>query len=207
VQAVLRRTNETTSGNDVKSVEQGLDRGIVIVGINTRLRIALILGLVITITGCGNDGLDDLRSFVKNEHKNRKPRVEPLPEIKIPPSFAYPASDKADPFSAANLSPKSTQAKTQKSLPLYLLTRRKGPLEAYPLDALKMVGTLERKNEIWVVIKAPDGSMHRAKPGDYMGKNYGMITKITENKVSLVEKVQNAIGDWVDRQAAISISE
>ena len=204
---MLRRTNETTSGDDAKSVEQGLDRGIVIVGINTRLRIALILGLVITITGCGNDGLDDLRSFVKNEHKNRKPRVEPLPEIKIPPSFAYPASDKADPFSAANLSPKSTKAKTQKSLPLYLLTRRKGPLEAYPLDALKMVGTLERKNEIWVVIKAPDGSMHRAKPGDYMGKNYGMITKITENKVSLIEKVQNAIGDWVDRQAAISISE
>jgi type IV pilus assembly protein PilP len=179
----------------------------VIESMNTRKRIALVLGLVISIAGCGNDGLDDLRSFVKNEHKNRKPRVEPLPEIKIPPSFAYPASDKADPFSSANLSPKTTRNKTKKSLPLYLLTRRKGPLEAYPLDALKMVGTLQRKNEIWVVIKAPDGSMHRAKPGDYMGKNYGMITKITENKVSLVEKIQNAIGDWVDRQAAISISE
>ena len=170
---------------------------------NTKLRITLVLGLVITIAGCGNDGLDDLRTFVKNEHKNRKPRVE----IKIPPSFAYPASDKADPFSVANLSPKTTRNTTKKSLPLYLLTRRKGPLEAYPLDALKMVGTLQRKNEIWVVIKAPDGSMHRAKPGDYMGKNYGMITKITDEKVSLVEKVQNAIGDWIDRQAAISISE
>jgi len=176
-------------------------------GMNNKLRITLVLGLVITIAGCGSDGLDDLRSFVKNEHKNRKPRVEPLPEIKIPPSFAYPASDKADPFSSANLAPKSTRSKTKKSLPLYLLTRRKGPLEAYPLDALKMVGTLQRKKDIWVVIKAPDGSMHRAKPGDYMGKNYGMITTITENKVSLVEKVQNAIGDWIDRQAAISISE
>ena len=176
-------------------------------GMNYKLRIVLILGLVISIAGCGNDGLDDLRSFVKNEHKNRKPRVEPLPEIKIPPSFSYPAADKADPFSVANLSPKSSKTRTKKSLPLYLLTRRKGPLESYPLDALKMVGTLQRKKEIWVVIKAPDGSMHRAKPGDYMGKNYGMITKITDNKVSLVEKVQNAIGDWVDRQAAISISE
>lgn len=170
-------------------------------------RLVLLLGLVITITGCGSDGLDDLRSFVKNEHKNRKPRVEPLPEIKIPPSFSYSASNKSDPFSITNLRPKSTTSKAKKSLPLYLVTRRKGPLEAYPLDALKMVGTLERKKEIWVVIKAPDGSMHRAKPGDYMGKNYGMITNITDDKVSLVEKVQNAIGDWVDRQAAISISE
>ena len=174
---------------------------------NTKLRITLILGLVISIAGCGNDGLDDLRSFVKNEHKNRKPRVEPLPEIRIPPSFAYPASDKADPFSTANLSPKSTKSKVKKSLPLYLLTRRKGPLEAYPLDALKMKGTLQKKNVLWVVIKAPDGSVHWAKKGDFMGKNYGMITKITDDKVSLIEKVQNAIGDWVDRQAAISISE
>ena len=174
---------------------------------NTKLRITLILGLVISIAGCGNDGLDDLRSFVKNEHKNRKPKVDPLPEIRIPPTFAYPASDKTDPFSNANLRPKSTQNRVKKSLPLYLLTRRKGPLEAYPLDALKMKGTLQKKNVLWVVIIAPDGSVHWAKKGDFMGKNYGMITKITDDKVSLVEKVQNAIGDWVDRQAAISISE
>jgi len=174
---------------------------------NTKIKLSLILILAISIAGCGNDGLDDLRSFVKNKYKDRKPKVEPLPEIKIPPSFAYPASNTADPFSSGNLSPKSTRTTKKKSLPLYLLTRRKGPLEAYPLDALKMVGTLQRKNNIWAVIKAPDGSIHRAKQGDYLGKNYGMITKITDGKVSLVEKVQNAIGDWIDRQAAISISE
>jgi len=170
-------------------------------------RFAALLVVVLVLTGCGADGLDDLREFVKNEHKDRKPKVEPLPEIKIPPSFAYASSDKADPFAQLNLRPKSTANKTKKSLPLYLVTRRKGPLEAYPLDALKMKGTLQKKKVVWVVIKAPDGSVHWAKQGDFMGKNYGMITSIAEDKVTLVEKVQNAVGDWVDRQAAISISE
>lgn len=167
----------------------------------------LLLALIIGVSGCGSDGLDDLREFTENEHKNRKPRVEPLPEIKIPPTFSYSAANKSDPFATGNLRPKSSSNRARKSLPLYLVTRRKGPLEAYPLDALKMVGTLQQKKNIWVVIKAPDGSMHRAKPGEYMGKNYGMITIITDDKVSLMEKVQNAIGDWVDRRAAISISE
>ncbi len=174
---------------------------------NYSKKILVVLSLLVFISGCGSDGLDDLREFVKNEHKNRKPRVEPLPEIKIPPSFSYSATNKSDPFARVNLRPRSSTSKAKKSLPLYLVTRRKGPLEAYPLDALKMVGTLQRKKDIWVVIKAPDGSMHRAKPGEYMGKNYGVITLITDDKVSLMEKVQNAIGDWVDRQAAISISE
>lgn len=176
-----------------------------VTGNKTKLPILLILA--ISLAGCGSDGLDDLRHYVENEHKNRKPRVEPLPEIKIPPTFAYSATDRADPFASNNLSPKSSRSKVKKSLPLYLVTRRKGPLEAYPLDALKMVGTLQRKKQVWVVIKAPDGSMHRATHGEYMGKNYGVITTISEDKVALVEKVQNAVGDWVDRQAAISISE
>ena len=175
--------------------------------VNKKTRLSVLLVLAISLAGCGSDGLDDLRQFVENEHKNRKPRVEPLPEIKIPPTFSYSATDRADPFASNNLSPKSSKSQVKKSLPLYLVTRRKGPLEAYPLDALKMVGTLQKKKQVWVVIKAPDGSMHRATQGEYMGKNYGLITMISEDKVALVEKVQNAIGDWVDRQAAISISE
>lgn len=172
-----------------------------------KLRVLILTAAFLGLAACGSDGLDDLREYVKNEHANRKPRVEPLPEIKIPPTFAYSVQDKSDPFASGNLSPKSAQNKAKKSLPLYLATRRKGPLEAYPLDALKMVGTLQRKKEIWVVIQAPDGSMHRAKQGDFLGKNYGMITQITDDKVSLMEKIQNAVGDWVDRQAAISITE
>lgn len=170
-------------------------------------KIVFVFTGMLFLAGCGSDGMDDLRAFVENEHKDRKPRVEPLPEIKIPPSFAYASADKADPFALLNLRPKSTTKKTKKTLPLYLVTRRKGPLEAYPLDALKMKGTMEKKGVAWVVIKAPDDSVHWAKKGDFMGKNYGMITGIAEDKVTLVEKVQNAIGDWVDRQAAISISE
>lgn len=169
--------------------------------------LALLTGLV--LTACGGGANDDLRRFVKETHANKKPKVEPLPEIKIPPKFAYDAAHLVDPFENLNLSPHGGQktVSKKKPLPLHLLTKPKGPLEAYPLDALKMVGTLERRKQMWAVIKAPDGSMHRAKRGDYMGKNYGMITKISDDKVILIETVQNAVGDWVDREAGISIIE
>jgi len=184
-----------------------VDKQRMISSFSRNFRVLVLTIAVLGVAACGSDGLDDLREYVKKEHADRKPRVEPLPEIKIPPTFTYSVQDKADPFASGNLSPKSAQNKAKKSLPLYLATRRKGPLEAYPLDALKMVGTLQRKKEVWVVIQAPDGSMHRAKQGDFLGKNYGMITQITDDKVSLMEKIQNAVGDWVDRQAAISITE
>ncbi len=87
------------------------------------------------------------------------------------------------------------------------MNRRRDPLEDYPLDALKMVGTLTRGNQSWAVIQAPDGAVHRAKLGDHMGQNFGMVTKITENKVDLVELIQNPLGDWIEREANLAIVE
>lgn len=171
----------------------------------SRRSILLSLVALSLLAGCSSDGLDDLREFVKNAHADRKPRIEPLPEIKPYEAFAYAASDLPDPFSPANLKPQSMQGRL--SGPRPDMNRRKEPLEDFPLDALKMVGTLSRGKQSWAVIQAPDGTVHRVQKGNYMGQNFGRITRVTEDKVDLVELVQGAMGEWVEREASLAIQE
>ncbi|HYR05979.1 MAG TPA: pilus assembly protein PilP [Gallionella sp.] len=164
-----------------------------------------LTGLVcLTLAGCSSDGLQDLRDFVKNAYANQKPKVEPLPEIKMQETFAYSAESLADPFAAFNLRP---QGQRNASGPRPDPNRRKEPLEDFPLDSLKMVGTLMRGKQAWAIVQAPDGTVYRVQVGDHLGQNSGMVNKITEDKVNLVELVQSAAGDWVEREASLALVE
>ena len=170
------------------------------------LRLAVATALAVALAGCSSDpGTADLREFVETAHAGRKPRVEPLPEIKTEEGFAYAAAELPDPFSPANLRPEVSAAAD--SGPRPDLNRRKEPLEEYPLDALKMVGTLERGGQAWVVVRAPDGTVHRAAVGNHIGKNFGTIRSISDNKVEIVELVQGALGNWVEREASLALPE
>ena len=155
--------------------------------------------------GCAGDGMDDLRDFVKNAHADRKPKIEPLPEVKPYEAYAYAAAELADPFSSANLTPRSAQGKATGPRPD--MNRRKEPLEDFPLDALKMVGTLSRGKQVWAVLQDKEGGVHRVQKGNYIGQNFGRITRISEDKVDLVETIQGALGDWVEREASLAIQE
>lgn len=170
-----------------------------------RLISLLSVGLFcISLTGCSSDGLEDLREFVKNAHAGKKPKVEPLPEIKMQETFIYNTANLIDPFAAFNLMP---QGQKSASGPRPDPNRRKEPLEDYPLDSLKMVGTLSRGKQAFAVIQAPDGTVHRTQVGDHLGQNSGMIHKITDEKVNLIELIQGALGDWIEREANLTLLE
>jgi type IV pilus assembly protein PilP len=168
-----------------------------------KVPIAVLALLCVVLSGCGASGTSDLQQWVKDERKRVKPRVEPLPEIKTHESFVYTADTMTDPFAPFNLKPQAAS----NNGPRPDRNRRREPLEEYPLDSLKMVGTLSRANQSWAVIMSPDGAVHRAKVGDHMGQNFGRVIKITENKVELVELIQNPIGEWVEREASLALAE
>lgn len=157
------------------------------------------------LSGCSSDGLDDLREFVKHAHADRKPKIEPLPEIKPYEAFAYAAADLTNPFSPANLKPQSVQGLAGGPRPD--MNRRKEPLEDYPLDGLKMVGTLSRGKQSWGIIQTADGAVYRVQKGNYLGQNFGRITRVTDEKIDLVELIQGALGEWVEREASLAIQE
>jgi len=163
-----------------------------------------LLACALLLGGCAGDGMDDLRDFVKNTHADRKPKIEPLPEIKPYEAFSYSSAELPDPFSPSNLRPQSAG---KASGPRPDMNRRKEPLEDFPLDALKMVGTLSKGKLSWGIIQAPDGTVHRVQRGNFIGQNFGKITRVSEDKIDVVELHQGPLGGWVEREAVLAIQD
>ena len=159
--------------------------------------IVIILGL----TGCGGGGMEDLRTFVAETGKDMQGKIEPLPEVKVYEPFTYEAFDLPDPFKPRKLSTGGGGGMQPD------LTRPKEPLEAFSLETLKMVGVLSRKGVIHAVIKTPDNAIYHVKKGNYVGQNFGLITQIGDNEVSLREIVQDSAGDWSERTSTLILQE
>ena len=161
-------------------------------------RILLIVAIALLVVGCNKkSGTSDLKSFTKNAYKDRKPQVEPLPTLKPVAIFIYQASDEKDPFNRGNLKvQKPRQQDTGGGEAGPDLTRKKEPLEAYPTDALKMVGVMEQNGIDWAIVRAPDDTVHRVTEGNYLGLNYGEIVLLQGNRMQVQELVRNPVGKW-----------
>lgn len=162
----------------------------------------LLMASLLLASGCVDNSMRDLESFVANTYKDRKPRIEPLPRVKPNPTFEYTASELVDPFSNANL---IQQRPTRDEGPAPDPTRRKEPLEQFPLDALRMVGTLSNDEASWAIIRAPDGTVHRAGEGNYLGQNYGRIAGVQDMQVDIIELVPDIGGGWTERDSVLAI--
>jgi type IV pilus assembly protein PilP len=86
------------------------------------------------------------------------------------------------------------------------MERRRELLESYPLDTLKMVGTLQKTGLSYALLQA-DKAIVQAKVGNYIGQNFGMITKVSETEIEIREIVQDASGEWVERKAKLELQE
>ncbi len=169
----------------------------------SRSTLAVLCALAV-VAGCGGGEFEDLSRFVEESKQGLQGRVEPLPEIKQFEPFAYNAFDLPDPFR-----PRQAQSgQTASTGPAPDINRRKEALEAFPLESLKMVGTLEQRRVRHALIKTPDNNLYRVKVGNYMGQNFGIITAISETAVTLREVVQDpASGGWSERTANLQLQE
>ena len=150
--------------------------------------------------------MNDLRVFVDEAHKDTKPEIEPLPAIRPYQGFTYSASDQLDPFSAGNLQPAST-ADGQSIGPQPDTNRRREPLEQFSLSGIQMVGTLYQNEGKWVIVSAPDGTVHRITNGNYLGQDYGQITSIKDAQIEITETVLGPGNVWEDRVVHLRLVE
>lgn len=163
--------------------------------------------LLLLLSGCQDSSMSDLREWVASAYKDEKPEIEPLPEIPPYKSYEYKAADQDDPFDAKNIITDRPEATVAGDSPNK--NRRKEELERYPLDALKMVGTLIQEEKPYVIVQTSEGTAHRATVGNYMGQNEGQIKQILplEQKVVLAELVLDPGGRWVTREVEFTIDE
>lgn len=164
--------------------------------------------LAISLAACSNSNTEDLRAYVEEVKSRQHPSVEPLPEFAPYETHLYQASTDRDPFTPPVLAaPKSEVAQASGDGISPDFNRAREPLEAEPLDSLRMVGTLERSGSSWALVRMSDSTIHRVKPGNYVGQNHGKIVGITESEVELTEIVPDGLGGWMERQAALALSE
>jgi len=161
------------------------------------------------LTGCSNDDFSDLTRYLSEVKARPKEPIKPLPEIKVIEPFMFKPEGLRDPFK-----PPLEQPEQAEGIDVSAgsgikpdTTRRKEELESFPLDGLRMVGTIDMKSNLWGLIKASDGTIYRVKVGNYMGKNYGKIIRIVSDKIELMEIVPDKPGTWREQPASITLTE
>jgi type IV pilus assembly protein PilP len=169
-------------------------------------RVWLVSLALSLLSGC-SDPHEELQAWMDEQRRDAKPQVSPLiPPRKFDPQ-PYLAGQSVEPFSIQKLQVAIKQESRQaNSLLSPEMNRRREPLEAYPLDSLSMVGSLVRSGRTYALLRA-DNLLYQIKVGDYMGQNYGRVTRITETEIALREIVQDAIGEWIERTSTLALQE
>lgn len=159
---------------------------------------------LLMLAGCSSEKHGDLRAWVKEQDNLPRGRIPPLPEVKPYAPIEYAAFDLTDPFKPRKIEPPKNVAQTGGLQPD--TNRRREPLEAYPLEALKMVGVLKQK-ETFGLVKTPDNTLFQVKAGNYLGQNFGRIVAVSESSIKLKEIVQDSNGAWEEKEQTLLLQE
>ena len=152
------------------------------------------------LSGCTSD-TKEIEEWVAEVKARPAPPLDPLPVMKQFETFEYSAEGLRDPFAIP--SPDRDSGSGLRPDP----NRRKEALEAFPLDGMRMVGTIGGSGSLVGLVLAPDKVTYRVHPGNYLGQSDGRITAIYEDRIEMVELVPDGAGGWLERQAKISLVE
>ena len=173
-------------------------------------RLACVLGMAFALSGCFGDDQQDIRQWMQEQRNSAKPNVPPVPEPKKFTPEPYKNDVSIEPFSnlklAQALKRESNQATANAALVAPELSRRKEVLEGFPLDAIAMVGTMLPKGTPVALVKV-DKLLYQVRVGSYLGQNFGKIVKLSETELTMREIVQDAAGEWIERQATLQLQE
>jgi type IV pilus assembly protein PilP len=173
----------------------------------------LAMSSVCVLSACSGEQ-EELTVWMEQQKREVKPNVQPLvPPRKFDPApyagaqSVDPFSQSVDPFSSQKLAVALKQeARQPNSLLAAETNRRKEPLEAFPMDSMSMVGSVMKNGQQYALLRV-DNLLYQVKVGDYLGQNYGKITRISETEVTLREVVQDAAGEWIERTSTLQLQE
>ncbi|QIL81619.1 pilus assembly protein PilP [Diaphorobacter sp. HDW4A] len=171
--------------------------------------ILMLCGLAL-LSGCASDDETELRTWMAELRTTIKPKITPIEEPKQFTPAEYGLDGSLDPFEAMRLTQALKRDSNSSAVNSALITpelaRRKEPLESYPLDAIHMVGSMN-KNSVPIALIKVDKLLYQVRVGNHLGQNYGLVTKVSETSVQLREIVQDPSGDWIERPATLDLQE
>ncbi len=160
------------------------------------------------LQGCGGGNASELQQWIVEQKGNTPVKIKPITAPKKFVPQAYTQQNSMEPFNNQKLLQALRKDSGQSAANLALispeLSRRKETLENYPLDAVSMVGVLDKKTAMVALLKI-DKLLYQAKVGNYVGQNYGRITKISDTEISIREIAQDAAGEWIERKVNLQL--
>ena len=178
--------------------------------LDSLLKVSVLGTLIVMLSGCGA-GLDDLRQFVEDTRSKPPGRIEPIPDFQPYQNFEYTSHDLRDPFKLVDFRRPELNQEDIAKLSDGLrpdIDRAKEVLEDFPLDTLRLKGSIDDKEGIkWGLIFAPDNTIHRVIEGNYMGQNHGRIISVSDQTIELTEIVPDGLGNYIERSSAITLIE
>lgn len=148
--------------------------------------------------------MSDLKAYVAEVKSRRKGSIQPLPEVRVVEPFLFRANQGRDPFEPDAVLQEPEEVRVETGIRPDTLRPREA-LENFELDALRMVGTVRQDGVAWALLNAKDGTIHRVRVGNYLGRNYGKIVNILDNQIELVEIYADSGGAWRERKAALGM--
>lgn len=166
------------------------------------------------LPGCSNDDFSDLNQYIAEVKLRPKGTIKPLPiNEPVEPFIFKPENSPRDPFKAikprGECEDSNDCPEEKESLPGTGpdTKRRKEELEAFPIESLKMIGTVNMKSNLWGLIKSSDRTVYRVQVGNHMGQNYGRIIRINPDKIELMEWIKDQQGVWSEQQMSIKLTD
>ena len=161
------------------------------------------------LAGCGGADQDDLQQWMAAQRSAVRPAVPPITEPKKFTPQAYTQTTLVEPFDSSKLTQALRRDASQPSTSGLIapeLSRRKESLESFPLDSMSMVGSMNRNGRMVALVRV-DKLLYQVREGNYLGLNYGRVSRISETEVALREIVQDAAGEWIERAATLELQE
>ena len=172
------------------------------------LTLLFVMTSLVTLTGCFGGKDAELQQWMVEQKGNTPVKIMPVAEPKKFKPQAYTQEAVMEPFNNQKLLQALRKDSSQSAANLALispeLSRRKEVLEGVPLDTVSMVGILNKKNTLVALLRV-DKLLYQAKVGNYVGQNYGRITKISDTEIAIREIAQDAAGEWIERKVNLQL--
>ncbi|RMX06925.1 pilus assembly protein PilP [Corticibacter populi] len=173
----------------------------------TRTAVAVMMACL--LSACADSRQSEVSAWMTREKSQAAPSIKPLPEPSVFQPVAYDRDSALDPFDFQKLAQvfeSGTMRRGDTSLIDMHRARRKEPLEAYPLDTIRMVGFMQQHGKPTALVSV-DNHLYQVTAGQYLGQNYGLIQSVSEARMQLKEIVQDAAGEWVERSTVVELQE
>lgn len=164
--------------------------------------VTILFCTLFLLAACSSGDHQDIKEWMQEQAKDMRGRVSRLPEIKPFPAVAYETGALLAPFSVAKIV--TVDASLDKTAPDR--NRPLQPLESFPLEDLKVVGIILSGKRPYALIQTPPPNKPKdARVGEYIGQNFGKITAIGKDGVTVRETVKDINGAWVEQEKTLSV--